>query len=215
MWANLPRGMWAAGSAASSHILAVRLFARVAANGLKIGDVISLEDRVLQVRHAKHVKPGKGVAYVSCELSCLREGVKLNRRLRAAESVEKVRLDNEPFTLLYVDPDTGRYVVMHRESFEQMELEGGAVEASQKPFLQDGMDLDVSLLQGTGEPLAVSLPKEVELEVVSEGQIMGGAGPVTKLVTLSNGVEVKTPGFISAGENIVVSTRDGSYVRRA
>ena len=86
MWANLPRGMWAAGSAASSHILAVRLFARVAANGLKIGDVISLEDRVLQVRHAKHVKPGKGVAYVSCELSCLREGVKLNRRLRAAES---------------------------------------------------------------------------------------------------------------------------------
>ena len=213
MWANLPRGMWAAGSAASSHILAVRLFARVAANGLKIGDVISLEDRVLQVRHAKHVKPGKGVAYVSCELQDVRGGLKVNRRFRASESFEKVFVsDPEPMTLLYEDPDSGNLILMHRDTFEQLELTRDAVSDHSRKFLEDGMELRVSMHRG--EPLSINLPKEVELNVVSEGQVMGGAGPVTKLVTLSNGMDIKTPGFVNVGDTVVVATSDDSYRRR-
>ena len=120
--------------------------------------------------------------------------------------------DPEPMTLLYEDPDSGNLILMHRDTFEQLELTRDAVSDHSRKFLEDGMELRVSMHRG--EPLSINLPKEVELNVVSEGQVMGGAGPVTKLVTLSNGMDIKTPGFVNVGDTVVVATSDDSYRRR-
>ena len=43
----------------------------------------------------------------------------------------------------------------------------------------------------------------------------GTAAPSYKGAVLENGLKIQVPPFIEAGEKIIVSTEDGSYVRRA
>ena len=43
----------------------------------------------------------------------------------------------------------------------------------------------------------------------------GTAAPSYKTAVLENGLKLQVPPFIGAGEKIIVSTEDGSYVRRA
>jgi elongation factor P len=52
----------------------------------------------------------------------------------------------------------------------------------------------------------------VEADAVMRG---GTAAPSYKGAVLENGMKVLVPPFIEAGSRIVVSTEDGSYVRRA
>ena len=192
-----------------------RALSQVTASNLRSGDVVSLEERLLRVRSAKAVKPGKGVAYVQCELACIREGINFTRRLRSAENIKRIRLDDaERYTALYENPDTGRLVVMHNESFEQMEIGEELFGEALKPFLAvEGIELNISMYNG--EPLSATLPTEVTLQVMSEEQMSGGTGsPVTKVVKLSNGLELKVPGFIGIGDSIAVDTRSVSYARR-
>jgi elongation factor P len=43
----------------------------------------------------------------------------------------------------------------------------------------------------------------------------GTAAPSYKGATLSNGLKIQVPPFINAGTKVVVSTEDGTYMRRA
>ena len=43
----------------------------------------------------------------------------------------------------------------------------------------------------------------------------GTAAPSYKGAVLENGLKIQVPPFINAGTKIVVSTEDGSYMRRA
>ena len=88
------------------------------------------------------------------------------------------------------------------------------VDASQRPYLLEGVELQLTLFND--EPLALSLSKEVELTVESVGPELGaGSGAVVKNAVLSNGVNLKVPGFCGEGEAIVVNTETHEYVRRA
>ena len=62
-----------------------------------------------------------------------------------------------------------------------------------------------------------SLPETVVLAVVeADAHIKGQtAASSYKGATLENGLKLLVPPFISAGENVVVSTDEVSYVRRA
>ena len=52
-------------------------------------------------------------------------------------------------------------------------------------------------------------------QVLEEIQQFGGTGsPITKLVDVGSGIEVKTPGFVNKGETIVVKTADATYARK-
>jgi elongation factor P len=52
----------------------------------------------------------------------------------------------------------------------------------------------------------------VEADPVLKG---GTAAPSYKGAKLENGMSIQVPPFIDAGAKIVVSTEDGSYLRRA
>ena len=68
-----------------------------------------------------------------------------------------------------------------------------------------------------GEPVAMSLPETVVLEVTEADPVVKGqtASSSYKPAVLSNGVKTMVPPFITAGEKIVVRTEDGSYLERA
>jgi elongation factor P len=103
---------------------------------------------------------------------------------------------------------------MDIENYEQIELQREFV-GERAQFLQDGMKVLVQTY--VGKPIGIQLPQQVTLTVVEADAVMRGgtAAPSYKGAVLENGMKVLVPPFIEAGSRIVVSTEDGSYVRRA
>ena len=158
------------------------------------------------------VKPGKGGAFNQVELKNLLDGRKLNERFRAAETVEKVRLEQKTHTYLYED---GNFLVfMNGETYEQVNLEKDFVGESAK-FLNDGMAVEVEFYEE--RPISIALPEQVILEVQDTEPVVKGqtAANSFKPATLENGVRTNVPPFVGVGERLVINTEDGSYVKRA
>src|SRR5690625_4172798 len=75
--------------------------------------------------------------------------------------------------------------------------------------------MDVNMYRG--EVLGISLPKNVELEVIEtepglKGDTVSGG---SKEATLETGLVVQVPLFINQGEKLNISTNDGSYLSRS
>jgi elongation factor P len=68
-----------------------------------------------------------------------------------------------------------------------------------------------------GKPVGIKLPQQVILEVTEADPVLRGgtAAPSYKSATLENGMKIQVPPFINVGTKIIVSTEDGSYVRRS
>ena len=66
-------------------------------------------------------------------------------------------------------------------------------------------------------PIGLQMPLQVTLTVAEADAVMRGgtAAPSYKTAVLENGLKIQVPPFINAGSKIVVSTEDGSYVKRA
>ena len=82
-------------------------------------------------------------------------------------------------------------------------------------FLIDDLEVQVTLYKGN--PVSVTLPPHVVVQVVeTEPGVKGDtATNVTKPATLSTGATVPVPLFINEGEWIRVDTREGKYLERA
>jgi elongation factor P len=158
------------------------------------------------------VKPGKGPAYNQVELKNLLDGRKLNQRFGSDARVEETHVERRPFQFLYRQDD--RLVFMDTESYDQIELAEDFV-GERAAFLQDGMTVQVQLHQG--RPIGIKLPDNVVLQVTEADAVIKGqtAASSYKPAKLENGLRLLVPPFISAGEKVVVSTDEVSYVRRA
>src|SRR3546814_6119221 len=69
------------------------------------GNIIEHKGRLWRAVKIQHTQPGKGGAYLQCELKDIRDGTKLNERFRASEDVERVRLDQKDYQYLYIEGD--------------------------------------------------------------------------------------------------------------
>lgn len=186
--------------------------AKINGNEIRPGNVIEHDGGLWVAVKTNAVKPGKGGAYNQVELKNLINGTKLNERFRAAETVEKVRLEQKDFNFLYEQGDA--LVFMDTETYEQLELQKDFV-GDRAAFLQDGMTVTVELYEE--KPIGISLPQQVTLEVAEADPVVKGqtAASSYKPAVLENGVRVLVPPFISAGERIVVDTDEITYLRRA
>jgi elongation factor P len=61
------------------------------------------------------------------------------------------------------------------------------------------------------------LPQQVVLEVVEADAVLKGqtAASSYKSATLENGIRVQVPPHVEKGTRVVISTDDGTYVKRA
>ena len=186
--------------------------AKIAGNEIKPGYLIEHQGGLWMAVKTQAVKPGKGGAYAQVELKNILTGTKLNERFRSSESVEQIHLEKKDFQFLFATDDMLTFMDM--ESFEQIELQREFV-GDQARFLQDGMKVLVQTHEG--RPIGIALPQQVTLEVVEADAVMRGgtAAPSYKSAVLENGLKIQVPPFINAGTKVVVSTEDGSYVRRA
>lgn len=114
-------------------------------------------------------------------------------------------------TYLYNDGEFWHF--MNNSTFEQLSADEKAVGDSAK-WLLDQAECIVTLWNG--QPIAVTPPNFVELEIVETDPGLKGdtAGTGGKPAKLSTGAVVKVPLFVQTGEVIKVDTRSGEYVSR-
>jgi len=185
---------------------------KINGNEIRQGNIIKHQDTIWVAVKCNAVKPGKGGAFNQVELKNLLDGRKLNERFRAAETVEKVRLEQKTHSYLY---DDGNFLVfMNGETYEQINIEKDFVGDKAK-FLNDGMAVEVEFYEE--RPISLALPEQVILEVQDTEPVVKGqtAANSFKPATLENGVRTNVPPFVGVGEKLVINTEDGSYVKRA
>ena len=185
---------------------------KINGNEIRPGNVIEHNGGLWVAVKTNAVKPGKGGAYNQVELKNLIDGTKLNERFRAAETVERVRLEQKGFSYLYEQGEA--LVFMDLETYEQLELQKDFV-GDRAAFLQDGMTVTVELYDG--KPIGISLPDQVTLGIVEADPAVKGqtAASSYKPARMENGIRVMVPPFIQSGERIIVDTNEITYVRRA
>jgi elongation factor P len=185
---------------------------KINGNAIRPGNVIEHKGGLWAAVKTQHTQPGKGGAYLQVELRNLRTGSKLNERFRASEDVERVSLEQRRHQYLY--QNDGMYTFMDNETFEQSELNGDLLGGAEI-YLQEGMEVTIETHEG--KPLKFSLPEQVALKVTGTAPALKGqtAAASFKPASLENGVTTSVPPFIESGDRVVISTEDGSYVKRA
>ncbi|MDP2620857.1 MAG: elongation factor P [Hyphomicrobiales bacterium] len=185
---------------------------KINGNEIRPGHVVQHKSGLWVAVKCQAVKPGKGGAFNQVELKNLIDGTKLNERFRASETVERVRLEQKDYQFLYAQGE--QLVFMDLDTYEQLEIASDFI-GDRAAFLQDGMTVTVESHEG--QPIGISLPDQVTLQVVEAEPVVKGqtASSSYKPAVLENGVRVMVPPFISVGEKIVVDTNELSYVRRS
>ena len=185
---------------------------KIAGNEIRPGTLVEHNGGLWIAVKTQAVKPGKGGAYNQVELKNIISGTKLNERFRADETVEEIYLEKKDYQFLYASGDVLTF--MDIETYEQIELQRDFI-GERAQFLQDGMKVMVQSYDG--RPIGVQLPLQVTLTITEADPVLRGgtAAPSYKNAVLENGLKILVPPFIDAGTKVVVSTEDGSYVRRA
>ena len=181
-------------------------------NDIKNGMTFLLDGQIYLVLEFLHVKPGKGPAFMKVKMKNLRTGSTIERTFNTNVKLEKAMIDKQTMQYLYATGDT--YNFMNMETYEQIELSAKQL-GDDKNFLKEGMEVNISFYNG--ELLGIMLPDKVELEVTNTEPAVKGntTNNAMKDATIETGYTIKVPLFISQGEKIIVSTKDGKYSSRA
>ncbi len=178
---------------------------------LRKGTKLVLDGDPWVVVEYQFVKPGKGQALYKCKMRNMISGVLIDRTYRSGEKFEKADLEENRMQFLYMD--SGEFHFMNNESYEQFALSEEQV-GDLSNYLYENLDVD--MLFYNGQPIGLTLPNFVVLEIVQSAPGIKGdtASNTTKPATLSTGYDIQVPLFIEEGEWIKVDTRSGDYVER-
>ncbi len=185
--------------------------ANYSTNEFKSGLKVMLDGDPCSIVENEFVKPGKGQAFNRVRLRNLKTGRVWERTFKSGDSLEGADVVDREMEYLYNDGEF--YHFMEPETFDQHQASTASVgDAAQ--WLKEQDVCTVTLYNG--EPLSVTPPNFVELEVVETDPGLKGdtAQGGSKPARLSTGAVVKVPLFINEGEVLKVDTRTGEYVNR-
>jgi len=167
-----------------------------------------VDDNLCAVLSVKNFYPGKGVPTTKTELRRIKDGVKISKRWKTTDVVERAILDEATHDYLYELEDG--YVFMHSENYDQVVVPKDII-GDQSIYLQPEMKVQVSLFEGN--PISVVLPQKVSLTVTDTEPVTKRqtATASYKPATLSNGVRTSVPSHVVIGTEIMINTEDGSY----
>ncbi len=180
-------------------------------NEFKPGLKVLLDGDPCVILENEFVKPGKGQAFNRVKFRNLKTGRVLERTFKSGETIEAADVMEVEMQYLYNDGEFWHF--MDPNTFEQVAADAKAVGDAAKWLKEQDL---CTITLWNGEPIAVTPPNFVELEVVEtdpgvRGDTSGGGSKPAKLET---GAVVKVPLFVQTGEVIKVDTRTGEYVSR-
>jgi elongation factor P len=178
---------------------------------LKKGLKIQIDGEPYLLTEVHFVKPGKGNALYKCKMKNLIRNTVLDRTLKGGDELDAADVEEIDTVFLYAQ--TGSFVFMDNESFEQYELSAEQVDENWK-YLKEQMPISMVLFNGN--PITISPPSHVTLKVLETDPGTKGdtATNVTKPAKVETGAEFNVPGFIKEGNVIKIDTRTGEYVER-
>jgi elongation factor P len=176
------------------------------------GLILKLDGSLYSVIEFGENKTARAAAKVWAKLKGVDNNRTIEKTWNSGDTIFPVRVERKSYQYLYKD-DTG-YSFMDNESFEQITVAEGLVDAPQ--FLKDGQEVSVLVNTETELPMSVELPDKIVLLVTySEPGVKGDTATRTlKPATVETGATVNVPLFVNEGELIRVNTKTGEYVER-
>ena len=184
---------------------------KINAGEIRVGMLLEYKNDLWQVLKTQHVKPGKGGAFAQVEMKSVNKNTKLNERFRSSETVEKASLEEMNFNFLY--DDENNYFFMNPKTFEQIEIKKDIIGEKGK-LLTENLEVSVSFYNDS--PISVDLPNQVTCKIEATDAALKGqtVSSSYKPAVLDNGLNIQVPPFIEAGDEVVVDSRDLTYVKK-
>ena len=178
---------------------------------LKKGVVVSVDGKPFKVIEYNQKVMGRGGSIVNVKIKNLIDGSVIPKTFKGQEKIDSAEVENRSVQYLYSDGSGFHF--MDPVSFEQFQLSADIVEGIMG-FLKEGEN--VTLQSFNGNIINVDLPKNIYLLVTHTDNVVKGdtSSSVLKDATTETGLIVKVPAFIKIGDEISVSTDDGSYRER-
>ncbi len=179
---------------------------------LRRGQAVRHNNDVCVITDMEHKTPPRMASYVQMSIKSITTGRVHNLRLTSNESLDGVNLERDAHEFSYIDSDG--YHFIHPETFEDVLLDEGKVEAVKK-YLIEGAKYIIVFTDGT--VAGIELPPSISMTITDapEGVKGDSANNVYKAAVTETGLIVQVPLFIGPGEKINVKTEDGTYLGRS
>jgi len=185
------------------------------ANELKKGMVFLLGGQNIVVKQVQVQAPSSrsGNTLYKVRGQDVSSGQKFEHSFKGEEVLTAIDISRRAVQLLYRDADGCTF--MDGESYEQYTLADAAV-ADELPFLSDGLE-GITAIITDGVLLGIEVPTTVTLEIedCAPGMKAASSSARTKPATLSTGLVVQVPEYLTPGEKIKVNTETREFISRA
>ncbi|EKV53318.1 elongation factor P-like protein YeiP [Erwinia amylovora] len=186
------------------------------ANEIKKGMAVNLNGKLLLVKDIDVQSPsarGASTLY-KMRFTDIRSGLKVEERFKGDEIIDTISLSQRQVTFSYIDGD--EYVFMDDEDFTPYNFKQDQIE-EELLFLPEGGIPGIQVLTMDGQILALELPQTVDMEIVETTPGIKGASASarTKPATMSTGLIIQVPEYLSNGDKIRIHIPERRYMSRA
>ncbi len=185
------------------------------ASDLKKGDVVKIDGAPHIVETIKVQKPSArgAVTLYKIRFRDLSTKRKVDQSLRGDDLFEEADFERRPVQYLF--GDASGVTFMDLQDYGQFTLTKEEI-AEEWPYLTEGLE-GIIAISSEGRVLGLQIPTFISLEIVETiPSVKGGSVTArTKPATLSTGLVVQVPEYMSVGEIIRVDTRTGEYASKA
>lgn len=186
------------------------------ANEIKKGMAISYNGKLLLVKDIDVQSPsarGASTLY-KMRFTDILTGLKVEERFKGDDILDTISLSRRQVTFSYIDGD--EYVFMDSEDYTPYHFKKQHIE-EELLFLPEGGIPGIQVLTMDGQLLALELPQTVDMDIVETTPGIKGASASarTKPATMSTGLVVQVPEYLSSGDKIRIHIAERRYMCRA
>lgn len=178
---------------------------------LRAGTIFEEDGNLYQVLSYEHIKMGRGSANIKVKVRNIRQGSTTEKGFTNGARVNDVQVFKKDVQYLYSDSDSAYF--MDPKSFEQIAISLKLI-GTDNSYLKESETYNISVLGN--EPLALNLPPKMDFIITEAAPGVKGntASNIYKDATLDNGLNVRVPLFIKAGDKVRIDTRTGEYSQK-
>lgn len=181
-------------------------------NELRKGTVIRYDGDLWVVVDFQRVSPGKGSSFVRTKIKSMKTGKVVENNFKSSENLEVEEVQYKKMQYLFNDGTL--YTFMDNQTYEQIAMGKDDI-GDDVQYLKEG--IEVTIVMHGDVPLTIQLPMKIQYKVVETEPAVKGdtaSGNVQKDAVVDNGMKIRVPIFVGEGDEVMVSTDDGSYVER-
>lgn len=185
------------------------------ASEVKKNAAIEHNSKVYLVKDINKLTPSgrAGASLYRMRLYEVSTGVKADESFKADEMISLAEFFRRKVMFSYVDGN--EYVFMDNEDYTPYSLDKESIEEELLFINEETQGLQALIVDG--KPVGIELPPSVELVIMETDPSIKGASASarTKPATLTTGLVVQVPEYISTGEKIKINTAEQKFTSRA